>query len=193
MLICQLQTCLARATSSREKLCSEIAGWRLGYQKAKWQLMHKLFNLEIKEQKYPNKQASADYLQTETCGNIKACKLPIWEVSKQLIVPSAAFIPKKKGHPSCSWSTNRELSLISISWENSYTSFKTQLSPLRSLLWLLKLRWASPPWCPYSMPYASQAPCTFCIMNCFHTSLFFTIGASRSKNLYLFFWLYCLA
>ena len=39
--------------------------------------MHKLFNLEIKEQKYPNKQASADYLQTETCGNIKACKLPI--------------------------------------------------------------------------------------------------------------------
>ena len=46
--------------------------------------MHKLFHLEIKEQKYPNKQAFADYLQRETCGNKKACKLPIWEVSKQL-------------------------------------------------------------------------------------------------------------
>ena len=192
MLIWQLQICLARATSSREKLCSEIAGRRLGYQKAKWQLMHKLFNLEIKEQKYPNKQAFSDYLQTETCGNKKACKLPIWEVSKQLILPSAAFIPKKKGHPSCSWSTNRELSLISIYWDNSYTNFKTQSSPLRSLLWLLKLRWASPPWCPYFMPHASQAPCTFCIMNCFHTS-FFPSGASGSKNLYLSSWLYCLA
>lgn len=45
--------------------------------------MHKRFNLEIKEQKYSNKQAFADYLQTETRGNKKACKLPIWEVSKQ--------------------------------------------------------------------------------------------------------------
>lgn len=44
MLIWQFQTCLARATSGREKLCSEIAGWRLEYQKAKQQLTHKLYS-----------------------------------------------------------------------------------------------------------------------------------------------------
>lgn len=170
---------LGIAASGRQKACSETAGSRSAYQGANWQVKLGFLIWKLRRTwKYPNKKAPCSLSADRNLWEQKGLQAALWEVKVADSTISSPCWQKKWAILLFLGQLMKNIPLH-LSGELLY---KLQnpvwaLLLLRSLLWLLKLRW--------QLPHASgfPAPSFLLCQSCPH--ICFPCKAPRDENLYL--------